>query len=139
MRTTSVSGASVFTARSSSSPLIPGIMRSVTTTDARSLRSASSAAAPLRASATRHPSRSKILASDSRFDASSSTMSTSGATAGGYDAARRGGDGDEDGGHDHPLDETLLHGGALWRRRARRATGPQASVPPLEMQTAPSR
>src|SRR6266545_698199 len=144
MRTTSVSGASVFTARSSSSPLIPGIMRSVTTTDARSLRSASSAAGPLRASATRHPSRSKILASDSRFEVSSSTMSTRGATAGrirrgapgglprwGRGRARgRGGrrphpergaelvperdrdargDGDEDGGHDRPLHETLLH------------------------------
>src|SRR6266545_3435485 len=74
MSTTSVSGASVFTARSSSSPLIPGIMTSVTTTDARSRRRA--------ASATRQPSRSKILESDSRFEVSSSTMSTSGRTDG---------------------------------------------------------
>src|SRR6266508_118048 len=91
MRTTSVSGASVFTARRSSSPLIPGIMRSVTTTDARSRRRTSSAAGPLLASATRQPSRSKIFPSDSRFEVSSSTMRTSGGTERGYDAARRGG------------------------------------------------
>ena len=83
MRTTSTSGAMAFTARRSSPPPIPGIMRSVTTTSGRSLRTTSRAAWPESASATLQPSRAKVRSSDSRLDRSSSTMRTRGVTPGG--------------------------------------------------------
>ncbi len=81
MSTTSVSAERAFTVRSSSSPLIPGIMRSVTTTLGRSRRSTSSASVPDDASATRQPSLAKMRPSDSRLERSSSTMSTRAGTS----------------------------------------------------------
>src|SRR3954471_4269811 len=71
--TTSASGATAFTARSSSWPLIPGIIKSVRTTSAGFSRSAASAAAPVSARCVLYPSRAKIRSSESRFAGSSST------------------------------------------------------------------
>src|SRR5882762_2907216 len=73
MRTTSASGATAFTARSSSWPLIPGIIKSVRTTSGGRSRSKASAAAPVSARCVRYPSRAKIRSSESRFAGSSST------------------------------------------------------------------
>src|SRR6267143_3254025 len=73
IRTTSASGATARTARSSSCPLMDGIIRSVSTTSTACARRVSTASSPLRARRMRYPSRAKIRSSESRFACSSST------------------------------------------------------------------
>jgi hypothetical protein len=91
MSTTSVSGLTCCSARKSSRPLVPGIMRSVSTTSTLCLRTSSSALFAPSAQSTRKPSRWKIFCSDAALLASSSTTSTVGASrAGGSRRARRG-------------------------------------------------
>jgi hypothetical protein len=75
MRMNSVSGDTVFAARKRSSPLMPGIMRSVRHVLTRSRRSRSRAALPSGAVRTSIFSRSKMRTSDSRLARSSSTIS----------------------------------------------------------------
>src|SRR5438105_5320311 len=76
IRTTSASGATARTPRSSSWPLIPGIIRSVSTTSTDSPRRISRAFSALAESSTRQPSRAKMRSSESRFACSSSTTRT---------------------------------------------------------------
>src|SRR5260370_1453972 len=64
------------TARSSSWPLMPGIIRSVSTTSTGSSRRSSSAAGPVPARRKRQPSRAKMRSRESRLACSSSTPRT---------------------------------------------------------------
>jgi len=79
--TTSVSGAMVLAARSRSMPPVRGIIRSVSITPTRCLRSRSRPVVPSVAPSTVRPSRLKILVSDSTIAGSSSTTSTTPASA----------------------------------------------------------
>ncbi len=76
INTTSTSGATCFVARSSSSPVVPGIIKSVSRTCTRWVRTSSRARLASGADSVRMPSRWNIFSSDSTFDRSSSTMST---------------------------------------------------------------
>jgi hypothetical protein len=60
---------------------MPGIIRSVSTTCTRWVRTISSAALAPSAVSTRSPSRWKIFSIEARFEGSSSTTSTVGASA----------------------------------------------------------
>ena len=85
----SVSGETLRLALSRSSPDMPGITRSVSSTDTGSRRRISSASAPLLATRARRDSFSKILASGSTIPGSSSTTRMVGrdcpsAAAGGF-------------------------------------------------------
>src|SRR5580692_8878110 len=76
IRTTSTSGATCFIARKSSRPVVPGIIRSVSTTWTRCERTSSSARLASDAERTLIPSRRNIFSIDSTLDRSSSTTST---------------------------------------------------------------
>src|SRR5580658_9764351 len=93
IRTTSTSGATCLMAGNNSSPVVPGIMRSVRTTSTLCERTCSSARFASKAVSTRIPSRRKIFSSDSTFERSSSTTSTVVASALGSGMGAPGGDG----------------------------------------------
>ena len=79
MSTVSVSGATLLLARSRSIPDMPGIIRSVSSTETGSRRMMSSASPPDPAVSTRSDSRSRIFWSESTIAGSSSTTRTVGA------------------------------------------------------------